>query len=462
MTDTVPLNKLVISPRNVRKTNGEEDIAGLAESIRSKGLLQNLVVSQSTDGKLFEVDAGGRRLRALQLLAAKQRIAKNWPVPVHIIAADAATEASLAENLQKIAMNPADEVEAFATIVAGYEANGMISRAEQIANCARRFGVTERHVAQRLALADLASEILDALRDGRIGLAAASAYASHPDHKEQIKVFKAHEKKHEGAWGRHAPREVRDTLAGRVFPIDHKLARYVGLDSYEEAGGRIDTDLFFEEGDRQILLDPALLEKLATSKALAEAKEKAKKDGWLDGVIKPVSGPLWQEPANPKGFTKQNSDSGRIGLRARAKAIACYALNDAGVLQVLQTWFLKEEPTEARQIISPAERDAQWQTERRESEIRYRAAKLAAPKVTGTPLEGKALWPRDVAWIQPFTEDEDGDFLVALLIKVPKTESEAYLAEAERRYELEQQELAEEIAAIEAEDQGELEEEPTG
>ena len=69
MTDTVPLNKLVVSPRNVRKTNGEEDIAGLAESIRSKGLLQNLVVSKSADGKLFDVDAGGRRLRALQLLA---------------------------------------------------------------------------------------------------------------------------------------------------------------------------------------------------------------------------------------------------------------------------------------------------------------------------------------------------------------------------------------------------------
>ena len=55
MTDTVPLNKLVLSPRNVRKTNGEEDIAGLAESIKSKGLLQNLLgrselLSQSLRG----------------------------------------------------------------------------------------------------------------------------------------------------------------------------------------------------------------------------------------------------------------------------------------------------------------------------------------------------------------------------------------------------------------------------
>ena len=52
MTQSIPLNKLVISPRNVRKTNGEEDIAGLAESIKSKGLLQNLVVSPAASGGL--------------------------------------------------------------------------------------------------------------------------------------------------------------------------------------------------------------------------------------------------------------------------------------------------------------------------------------------------------------------------------------------------------------------------
>ena len=61
MTTSVPLNKLNLSPRNARKTNGDEDIEALADSIQSKGLLQNLVVSEGAGGKgLYEVDAGGR------------------------------------------------------------------------------------------------------------------------------------------------------------------------------------------------------------------------------------------------------------------------------------------------------------------------------------------------------------------------------------------------------------------
>ena len=156
MTDTVSLNKLVISPRNVRKTNGEEDIAGLAESIKSKGLLQNLVVSPASDGKLFEVDAGGRRLRALQLLASRKDLPKNWPVPVKVIAPDAATESSLAENLQKIAMNPADEVEAFATIVDGYGANGMANPAEPFQDARGRWRMKGKAGAFRSREAALA------------------------------------------------------------------------------------------------------------------------------------------------------------------------------------------------------------------------------------------------------------------------------------------------------------------
>ena len=153
MTQTIPLNKLILSPRNVRRTNGDEDIESLADSIHSKGLLQNLVVSQSIaqPGK-HEVDAGGRRWRALNLLVEQKRIAKNFPVPCHIIPRDDALEASLAENLQKVAMNPADEVEAFAAIIHrpdddGGQIDDMPSR---IANCARRFGRTPRYVEQRL------------------------------------------------------------------------------------------------------------------------------------------------------------------------------------------------------------------------------------------------------------------------------------------------------------------------
>ncbi|WP_454599092.1 ParB/RepB/Spo0J family partition protein [Qipengyuania sp. SM2507] len=455
MTDTVPLNKLVLSPRNVRKTNGDEDIAGLAESIKSKGLLQNLVVSRATQGQLYEVDAGGRRLRALQLLASRKDLPKNWPVPVKVIAPDAATESSLAENLQKIAMNPADEVEAFATIVDGYEANGMASPAERISNCARRFGVTERYVAQRLALAALAPDILDALRENRITIAAATAYASHPEQSEQLKVFKAHEKR-SGTYGKHDPREIKDALKGRIYQIDHKLVRYIGLDAYREAGGEIATDLFFDDGERDIILNPALVEKLAAEKGAIEAQKLAQSSGWLDALLGPVTGHSWQTPKPPAGYAcRWVSNPADTPAEQRAESHALYRISDDAELELdaHHAYFKTPESDGASAPgLSQAELEAERVENRRQAELRYRAARLAAPKVAGTPLEGRAFWPVQRSWISAYEEDGEGSVIVALLVKVPIEDLEEQMAEAERRYELEQQELAEEAALAEAEE----------
>ena len=77
----VSLSRLVSRPtgRNVRKTP-RMSIPELAASIQRVGLLQNLIVTATTDGERYEVVAGGRRLAALKLLA-KRRISKEWDVP---------------------------------------------------------------------------------------------------------------------------------------------------------------------------------------------------------------------------------------------------------------------------------------------------------------------------------------------------------------------------------------------
>lgn len=451
MTETVPLNKLVLSPRNVRKTNGEEDIEGLAESIKAEGLLQNLVVSPAVKKGLFEVDAGGRRLRALTALAKSKHLPRNWPVPVVVIGRENATEASLAENLQKIAMNPADEVEAYAAIVQSYADNDIVDEAERIANCARRFGVTDRHVRQRLALAALAPDILTALRDGDINLGAATAYATHPEHEEQLKVFKAHVRR-TGTYGKHDPREIRDALKGRIYAPDHHLVKYIGLDAYREAGGRIEADLFFEEGERDILLDSGLVEKLATEKAELAAQAAAQKAGWLDAQIRAVTAQFYASPKSPKGY--RFVWGGNLPKKDRGEAIAYYALTPEGKVEKQSGYF---EPEKARDKSGAEAREtdeecnARWEAEKRARDLRYRAAKLAAPKVAGTDLEGRAFWPAaDSRWIEPITVFED-HVVVTLLVKVPLADVEAQSEEAERRYEFEQQELREEQEAIAAE-----------
>src|SRR5438046_4173021 len=97
----IALSQLVLSPTNVRKTPAmaAEDMA-LEASIRAKGILQNLIVHPTgIDGKgIYEVDAGGCRLKILQKLAAEGVIDAEHPVPCNIETSDGAVATSLMEH----------------------------------------------------------------------------------------------------------------------------------------------------------------------------------------------------------------------------------------------------------------------------------------------------------------------------------------------------------------------------
>jgi ParB family chromosome partitioning protein len=82
----IPFNKLVLSQSNVRRVKAGVSIEQLAESIALRTLLQGLSVRAVVDADgqetgMFEVPAGGRRYRALELLVKQKRMAKTQPVP---------------------------------------------------------------------------------------------------------------------------------------------------------------------------------------------------------------------------------------------------------------------------------------------------------------------------------------------------------------------------------------------
>ncbi len=82
----IPFNKLVLSQSNVRRVKAGVSIEELAEDIARRTLLQSLNVRAVLDagGKetgMFEIPAGGRRYRALELLVKQKRLAKTAPVP---------------------------------------------------------------------------------------------------------------------------------------------------------------------------------------------------------------------------------------------------------------------------------------------------------------------------------------------------------------------------------------------
>ena len=76
MIQTIPLNKLVLSPRNVRRRSDAAADTELKASIAARGLLQNLIVRPATKGR-FEVDAGERRRKAMLALSQDKLLQKG-------------------------------------------------------------------------------------------------------------------------------------------------------------------------------------------------------------------------------------------------------------------------------------------------------------------------------------------------------------------------------------------------
>ena len=269
----IALGKLSLSPLNVRKTERDADIEALADDIAARGLKQNLVAVANGKAGHFEVVAGGRRFQALQILVDRKVMKKTDPVPVLVEEREQGVETSLAENLHRVAMNPADELDAFRAIIDAAEGN----EAERIAYCAKRFGVGVRHVEQRLRLARLAPEILEALRGGAITLDVAKAFAGTDDHQRQLDVWAA------SLQGRHGAQHVRSLVGqGSVTNADRR-AILVGRTAYEAAGGRVEADLFAAVGTER-WVDVPLLERLAQERMVSLAADIQAAEGFAEVV----------------------------------------------------------------------------------------------------------------------------------------------------------------------------------
>lgn len=257
----IPLNKLELSPLNVRKTKtGADD---LIASIKANGMMQNLSVYPGKKGRHL-VFSGGRRLAALKALQAEGHFTEDYAVPCHVYSQEQAQELSLAENTIRLAMHPADQFEAFAALAEKGQT------AEQIAT---RFGCTVKLVEQRMKLARVAPKIIKDYRAEKITLETLIAFAVTDDQARQLAVYKS-------SVGRTYPQVVRNSLTeGKIRATDRRV-KFVTLETYEKAGGTVTTDLFAEE-DTIFLDNPELLQALTDEKLkLTEAEFLAEGWGW--------------------------------------------------------------------------------------------------------------------------------------------------------------------------------------
>jgi ParB family transcriptional regulator, chromosome partitioning protein len=249
---------LTISKMNVRSQDDDEAaLKQLAASIASVGLIHPLSVQQGPKKNGYAIIAGGRRFRALQLLQQEGKIADDYPIACIEHAADGlARERSLAENITRQAMHPMDECAAFLAL-------GTTEKLT-IEEIAAKFGITARHVKQRLQLASLHPKIAAAYRKYEITLDIAQAFAETDNQELQLQIFKS------GHFSRYY---ILDKLRAMGVDQNDIRVKIVGKKAYLAAGGSITEGLFDDDvryNDIDIL-DTIMAEK--TSSALAKLRK---------------------------------------------------------------------------------------------------------------------------------------------------------------------------------------------
>jgi ParB family chromosome partitioning protein len=264
----IAFDKLVLSQSNVRRVKAGVSIEELATDIARRTLLQSITVRPMLDERgaetgMFEIPAGGRRYRALELLVKQKRLAKTAPIPCVVRTEGIAEEDSLAENVQRAPLHPLDQFRAFLALR---------EKGQSEEEIAAVFFVAVTVVKQRLRLASVSPALLDVYAEDGMTLDQLMAFSVSPDHERQEQVWDAIQRSYNKE-----PYQIRRLLTEGSVRASDKRAQYAGAE-YVAAGGAVMRDLF-QQDDGGWLQDVSLLERVAAEK-LARDAEAIRGEGW--------------------------------------------------------------------------------------------------------------------------------------------------------------------------------------
>jgi ParB family chromosome partitioning protein len=241
----VPIDKVRRNPHQPRNMFDEEELAELAASIATHGVIQPIVVRGSADGG-YELVAGERRLRAARMAGMTQ-----IPAVIRDSTSNEMLELALVENVQRADLNPMEEASAYRELIDGF---GLTHEA-----VAQRVGKSRVAVSNALRLLDLAPETRQAIIDGGIseGHGRALAALSIPELQRavlqvvlerQLSVRQTEElvrrKRDAGPASRH--RVLSEDLADLEAQLRGILATKVGIVRTRK-GGRVVIDFYSDE-----------------------------------------------------------------------------------------------------------------------------------------------------------------------------------------------------------------------
>jgi len=160
----IDVDRIRRNPLQPRDSFDDEELAALAASIATHGVLQPVIVRAATDGD-YELIAGERRVRAARMAGLAQ-----VPAVIRDSSGGEVLELALVENVQRADLNPIEEASAYRELVDRF---GLTHEA-----VARQVGKSRVAISNALRLLDLAPETRQAIIDGRISEGHGRALAS--------------------------------------------------------------------------------------------------------------------------------------------------------------------------------------------------------------------------------------------------------------------------------------------
>ena len=172
-TKKIDISKIYPNKKQPRKNFEEKEIKELSESIKNQGLIQPIVVRE-TSSNIYEIIAGERRWRACQLAGLHS-------VNCVVMSVDdkSVYELALIENIQRENLNVVEEAKAYKNLI---EVNGI--KNEELS---KKIGKSSSHISNLIRILDLDEEILQMIIDGKISMGHARALIGIPNSVEKAK-----------------------------------------------------------------------------------------------------------------------------------------------------------------------------------------------------------------------------------------------------------------------------------
>ena len=152
----VPVEKIYPNPNQPRKSFQEEKLIELANSIKTKGIVQPLIVRKKKGTKeSFEIVAGERRWRAAQRAQIHE-----LPVIIKEFTDIEVLEIAIIENVQRADLNPIEEALGYKNLMENFDhtQDGL----------SKEIGKSRSHIANLLRLLNLPSSVQELLISGQL------------------------------------------------------------------------------------------------------------------------------------------------------------------------------------------------------------------------------------------------------------------------------------------------------